>query len=178
MIFGTLVFVLVRSSKYFCYFTRCFIGGRCSSLLSSLFELLLNLSILILSMHIRWFSLVRYRDWVFLSCSSWFLIASGHRIACFTIFSAHLYPADVLEPGVLEYTENKKGTVPNLKRFRILKRIRNLFGFRTKPVRYKTHFRKSRKQVPQKSFYTTDATENGFSRYGTIITSVSLQILC
>ena len=71
-------------------------------------------------------------------------------------------------------TENKKGTVPNLKRFRILKRILNLFGFRTKPVRYKTHFRKSRKQVPQKSFYTTDATENGFSRYGTIITSVSL----
>ena len=77
-----------------------------------------------------------------------------------------------------ENTENKKGTVPNLKRLRILKRILNLFGFRTKPVRYKTHFRKSRKQVPQKIFYTTDATENGFSRYGTIITSVSLKILC
>ena len=103
-IFGTVVFVLVRLSKYFCYFTRCFIGGRCPSLLSSSFELLWNLLILILSMHVRRFSFVRCRDWVFFSCSSWFLIASGHRIPCFTIFSAHLYPVNVLEPEVLEYS--------------------------------------------------------------------------
>ena len=78
----------------------------------------------------------------------------------------NLPPTSSTTTNHLSYTENKKGTVPNLKRFRILKRILNLFRFRTTVVRYKTHFSKSRNQVPQNRFYITDVMDKCSSRYG------------
>ena len=46
-------------------------------------------------------------------------------------------------------TEKKKGTVPNLKRFRILKRILNLFRFRKKLVPHGTNFETPKKGLAQ-----------------------------